>query len=195
MMMTLAPPNVTALLHEWQHGNHEALDKLMPLIYAELRRIAHRYVRRERANHTLQTTALVAEAFIKLIGNKNATWQNQAHFYAVTAQIMRHILVDYARRRAYAKRGGDEGAEARQVSLTDEKLMSETRADELLELDEALKDLARLDARKSQVVELRYFGGLTLEETAKVLNISPMTVRREWRAAKAMIYRRMRDEG
>lgn len=191
MMTTLPPQNVTALLHEWQRGNHKALDKLMPLIYAELRRIAHRYMRKERANHTLQTTALVGEAFLKLLGNHNATWQNQAHFYAVTAQVMRHILIDHARSRRYAKRGGSEGTEVQQVSLPDENIMSETRATELLHLDEALRDLAKLDSRKSQVVELRYFGGLTIEETAEVLGISPMTVRREWRAAKAWMYRQV----
>ncbi len=188
MMTTLSAQNVTALLHEWQRGNHEALDKLTPLVYAELRRIAHRYMRHERDAHTLQTTALVNEAFVRLVGNQKNDWQNRAHFYAVTAQVMRHILVDYARSRRYAKRGGVEGIEAQRVSLNDDAVMSHARAIELVNLDEALSDLAKLDLRKSRVVELRYFGGLSIEETAEVLEISAMTVRRDWRAAKAWLY-------
>jgi RNA polymerase sigma factor (TIGR02999 family) len=155
------------------------------LVYDELRRIAHRYVRRERDGHTLETTALVNEAYLRLVGQQKIEWQNRAHFFAVTAQVMRHILIDHARRRHYAKRGG----EAQQVSFDDAALMSPERAAELVALDEALSELARLDARKSRVVELRYFGGLSLEETADVLDVSPMTVRRDWRAAKAWLYR------
>jgi len=184
-MTTLSPHNVTGLLHEWRQGDHEALAKLTALVYDELRRIAHRYMRQERGAHTLQTTALVNEAYIRLINQQHTSWQNRAHFLAVTAQVMRHVLIDHARRRHYAKRGGNE---RQQVSLNDETVMTRTRAAELINLDEALKDLARLDARKSRVVELRYFGGLSIEETADALEISPMTVRRDWRAAKAWLY-------
>jgi RNA polymerase sigma factor (TIGR02999 family) len=184
-MTTLSQQDVTELLLEWQQGDKCALDKLTPLVYEELRRIAHRYVQRERDGHTLQTTALVNEAYMRLVGGQRIEWQNRAHFFAVTAQVMRHILIDHARRRHYAKRGG----EAQQVSFDDAALMSPERAAELVALDEALSELARLDERKSRVVELRYFGGLSLEETADVLEVSVMTVRRDWRAAKAWLYR------
>jgi RNA polymerase sigma factor (TIGR02999 family) len=182
---TLSEQDVTELLLEWQQGDRCALDKLTPLVYEELRRIAHRYVQRERDGHTLQTTALVNEAYVRLVGGQKIEWQNRAHFFAVTAQVMRHILIDHARRRHYARRGG----EAQQVSFDDAALMSPERAAELVALDEALYELAKLDARKSRVVELRYFGGLSLEETADVLDVSVMTVRRDWRAAKAWLYR------
>jgi RNA polymerase sigma-70 factor (ECF subfamily) len=193
-MTTLSEQDVTELLLEWQQGDKCALDKLTPLVYEELRRIAHRYVQRERDGHTLQTTALVNEAYVRLVGGRKIEWQNRAHFFAVTAQVMRHILIDHARRRHYAKRGG----EAQQVSFDDAALMSPERAAELVALDEALSELARLDARKSRVVELRYFGGLSLEETADVLEVSVMTVRRDWRAAKAWLYRALsgtKDDG
>jgi RNA polymerase sigma factor (TIGR02999 family) len=190
-MTTVSQQNVTDLLGEWQSGDPTALDKLTPLVYDELRRIAHRYLKRERHGHTLQTTELVNEAYTRLIGNQKIDWQNRWHFFGVTAQVMRRILIDHARRRRYAKRGGD----ARQVSLEDTTLMSQQRAGELVALDEALVELAKLDLRKSRVVELRYFGGLSLEETAGVLQISLMTVRRDWRAAKAWLYKRvMSDE-
>ena len=188
MTTTFSPHDVTGLLHEWRQGDDEALDKLTALVYDELRRIARRYLRHERDYHTLQTTALINEAYLRLINQQHAGWQNRAHFFAVTAQIMRHVLIDYARRRHYEKRGGKD---AQRVSLNDETVMSHTRARELIELDEALKELARLDERKSRVVELRYFGGLSIEETADVLEISPMTVRRDWRAAKAWLYRQI----
>lgn len=192
MMATLSADNLTELLIEWREGDKTALDKLTPLVYDELRRIAHRYARRERNGHTLQTTALVNEAYLRLAGTKNIEWQNRAHFFAVTAQVMRNVLIDHARRRLYAKRGG----KAQQVPIDDVPLeMSEQRADELVVLDEALSDLAKLDQRKARVVELRYFGGLSLEETAEVLGISLMTVRRDWRAAKAWLFRRMKAEG
>jgi RNA polymerase sigma-70 factor (ECF subfamily) len=184
-MTTLSQQDVTELLLEWQQGDKCALDKLTPLVYDELRRIAHRYVQRERDGHTLQTTALVNEAYVRLVGGQRIEWQNRAHFFAVTAQVMRHILIDHARRRQYAKHGG----EAQRVSFDDASVMSPERAAELVALDEALDELARLDARKGRVVELRYFGGLSLEETADVLEISVMTVRRDWRAAKAWLYR------
>ncbi|SRR6266851_2645637 len=187
-MTTLSPDNFTDLLLEWRDGDQTALDKLTPLVYDELRRIAHRYVRRERNGHTLQTTALVNEAYMRLAGERKIEWENRAHFFAVTARVMRHILMDYARRRSYAKRGG----EARQVPLAEAYVMSQERAAELVVLDEALAELAKLDLRKSRVVELRYFGGLSLEETAEVLEVSLMTVRRDWRAAKAWLFRSMK---
>ena len=184
-MMTLSTPGLTELLSDWQQGDQSALNKLTPLVYDELRRIAHRYVQRERNGHTLETTALVNEAYLRLAGQKKIEWQNRAHFFAVTAQVMRHILIDHARRRQYAKHGGD----ARQVSMEEAESMSQERASELVALDEALDELTKLDARKSRVVELRYFGGLDLEETADVLDVSVMTVRRDWRAAKAWLYK------
>lgn len=189
-MMTLSTPGLTELLSDWQQGDQSALNKLTPLVYDELRRMAHRYVQRERNGHTLETTALVNEAYLRLAGQKKIEWQNRAHFFAVTAQVMRHILIDHARRRQYAKHGGD----ARQVSMEEAESMSQERASELVALDEALDELTKLDARKSRVVELRYFGGLDLEETADVLDVSVMTVRRDWRAAKAWLYRRMKEE-
>jgi RNA polymerase sigma factor (TIGR02999 family) len=191
MMATLSADNLTSLLIEWQEGDKSALDRLTPLVYDELRRIAHRYVRRERNGHTLETTALVNEAYVRLAGSKNIAWENRSHFFAATAQVMRHVLIDHARKRLYAKRGGD----AQHVPLDDVvSEMTEQRADELIVLNEALDELAKLDTRKARVVELRYFAGLSLEETAEVLNISLMTVRRDWRAAKAWLFRRMKDE-
>ncbi len=192
----LTEQDLTGLLIEWRQGDEAALDKLTPLVYDEIRRIAHRYLQRERAGHTLQTTALVNEAYIRLAGSQNVAWQNRSHFFAVTAQVMRHILIDHARRRNYVKHGG----EVRQVAFDeavagpDATLMSQPRAAELLALDEALDELAKLDPRKSRVVELRYFGGLSLDETAEVLEVSQMTVRRDWRAAKAWLYRRVKGE-
>jgi RNA polymerase sigma factor (TIGR02999 family) len=182
--------DLTGLLVEWRNGDKAALETLTPLVYDELRRIAHRYVRREREGHTLQTTALVNEAFVRLAGAEKIAWQNRAHFFAVTAQVMRHILIDHARRRHYTKHGG----QSRQVALEDAAAMSQPRAAELVRLDEALDQLAKLDPRKSRVVELRYFGGLSLEETAEVLEVSPMTVRRDWRAAKAWLYKAVNGE-
>jgi len=194
-MMTVNADDLTGLLIEWGQGDKAALDRLTPLVYDEIRRIAHRYVQREREGQTLQTTALVNEAYLRLAGSANITWQNRAHFYAVTAQVMRRILIDHARRRQYVKHGGETQRVAFEVAISEGGLMSQPRAAELLALDEALEELARLDSRKSRVVELRYFGGLSLEETAKVLEVSLMTVRRDWRAAKAWLFRRMRDEG
>jgi RNA polymerase sigma-70 factor, ECF subfamily len=187
-MKTLAADNLTGLLVEWREGDQAALDRLMPLVYDQLRRIAHRYVQRERNGHTLQTSALVNEAYLRLADQK-VLWQNRAHFFAVTARVMRHILIDHARRRRYAKHGG----EAQQVPIDEAAVMSLDRAAELIALEEALDELAELDQRKSRVVELRYFGGLSLEETAEALNISLMTVRRDWRAAKAWLYRRLKE--
>lgn len=187
--MTTAP-DVTGLLLKWQQGDSAALDQLTPLVYNELRRIAHRYMRQERDGHTLQTTALVNEAYVRLVGKERSAWQNRTHFFAVTAQVMRHVLIDHARRRLYDKRGG--GAE--HVPLDDADAMTQERAAELVALDEALNELARLDPRKCRVVELRYFGGLSLEETANVLEVSVMTVRRDWRAAKAWLYNTVNSE-
>lgn len=187
-MKTLTADNLTGLLVEWREGDQAALDRLMPLVYDQLRRIAHRYVQRERDGHTLQTSALVNEAYLRLADQK-VVWQNRAHFFAVTARVMRHILIDHARRRRYLKHGGD----ARQVSIDEAATMSMERAAELIALEEALDELAQLDQRKSHVVELRYFGGLSLEETAETLNVSLMTVRRDWRAAKAWLYRRLKE--
>ncbi len=192
MMATLAADNLTSLLIEWQEGDETALHRLTPLVYDELRRIAHRYVRRERNGHTLETTALVNEAYLRLAGSKNMAWENRSHFFAATAQVMRHVLIDHARKRLYAKRGGD----AQHLPLDEAASeMTEQRADELIVLDHALGELAKLDARKARVVEMRYFAGLSLEETAEVLGVSLMTVRRDWRAAKAWLFRRMKDEG
>jgi RNA polymerase sigma-70 factor (ECF subfamily) len=191
-MVTLSTTNVTALLHEWQQGDPNALEKLTPLVWDELRRIAHSFMQREGHPHTLETGALINEAYLRLAAPQNIEWQDRGHFFAVIAQVMRHILVDHARRRHSVKHGG----EVRQVALDEASLMSQQRAAELVALDEALNQLATLDPRKSRVVELRYFAGLSLAETAEALDVSLMTVRREWRAAKAWIYQRvMRDEG
>jgi RNA polymerase sigma factor (TIGR02999 family) len=191
MMAVATQSELTNLLDDWKQGDPSALEKLTPLIYDELRRIAHRYARRERNGHTLQTTALINEAYVRLAGNKSPDWQNRQHFFAVTAQVMRHILIDHARRRQALKHGGG----GQQVSLSEAKGMTNERAAELIALDDALEELAALDARKSQVVQLRFFGGLSLEETAEVLGVSLMTVRRDWRAAKAWLYKRvMSDE-
>jgi RNA polymerase sigma factor (TIGR02999 family) len=187
-MKTLTSDNLTALLVEWREGDEAALNRLMPLVYDQLRRIAHRYVQRERDGHTLQTSALINEAYLRL-ADQEVAWQNRSHFFAVTARVMRHILIDHARRRRYAKHGG----EARQVPIEEASAMSLERAAELIALEEALDELAKLDQRKSRVVELRYFGGLSLEETAEVLDISLMTVRRDWRAAKAWLYRQLKE--
>ena len=193
-MMTVNTDDLTGLLIEWGQGDKAALDRLTPLVYDEIRRIAHRYVQREREGQTLQTTALVNEAYLRLAGSANISWQNRAHFFAVSAQVMRRILIDHARRRQYVKHGGEAQRVAFEAAVSETPLMSQPRAAELLALDEALDELARLDPRKSRVVELRYFGGLSLEETAEVLEVSPMTVRRDWRAAKAWLYRAVNSE-
>ena len=196
MMTTLVIPteatgdNLTGLLLEWREGDKAALNRLTPLVYDELRRIAHRYVQRERDGQTLQTTALVNEAYLRFAGQQKVDWQNRAHFFAVTAQVMRHILIDHARRRHYVKHGG----ELQRIPIEDAAVMSQQRAAELIALDDALDELEKLDRRKSLVVELRYFGGLSLEETAEVMEISLMTVRRDWRAAKAWLYKAVNRE-
>jgi len=188
--MAVATLELTRLLEDWKQGDPAALQKLTPLIYDELRRIAHRYAKRERNGHTLQTTALVNEAYLRLAGGEKPDWQNRSHFFAVTAQVMRHILIDHARRRHYVKHGGD----AQHVPIEAATLMASERARELVALDEALTEFAVLDPRKARVVELRYFGGLSLEETAEAVGLSLMTVRRDWQAAKAWLYRRLNHD-
>jgi RNA polymerase sigma factor (TIGR02999 family) len=175
---------VTQLLIDWSNGDQSALDKLMPLIDEELRRLAHRYMSRERAGHTLQTTALVNEAFLRLVNRKNLQWQNRAHFFGLAAQVMRTILVDHARSHASAKRGGG----TRNLELDEAMVVSQQKASEVIALDEALKQLALIDPRQSRIVELRFFGGLTVEESAEVLDVSPVTIKREWSTAKAWLY-------
>jgi RNA polymerase sigma factor (TIGR02999 family) len=186
-MMSHLPNEVTRLLDDWSGGDREALDKLMPLVYDELRRLAHRHMAHERAGHTLQTTALVNEAYMRLANERGMRWQSRAHFFAVAAQIMRFILVDYARGQARAKRGGG----AIQVTLDEALVVAEDRADDLLALDEALSRLAAFDQRKSRIAEMRFFAGLTVEETAEVLTVSVETVMREWRLTKAWLQREL----
>jgi len=189
--MTPTPHEVTQLLVAWSDGDRAALEKLTPLVYEELRRLAHQYMSQERPGHTLQTSALVNEAYLRLIDQKNVHWQNRAQFFGIAAQMMRRILVDHARQRRYAKRGGD----ARQVPLDEAMIVSEERAADVVALDEALNSLAEIDPRKSQIVELRFFGGMSIEETAEVLKVSPGTVMREWTLAKAWLKRAvMSDE-
>ena len=188
--MESAPDGVTQLLINWRNGDKAALDQLTPLVYEELRRLARGFMGKERPNHTLQTSALINEAFLKLVDQDETNWQNRAHFFAVAAQIMRHILVDHARSYGYEKRG----AGAQRVELDDAKVFSEERAGELVALDEALTDLATVDPRKSRIVELRFFGGLNIDETAEVMELSPTTVQREWRAAKAWLQRFIKGE-
>ena len=174
---------ITQLLKAWKDGDHAALEELMPMVEAELRRIAHRFMRREDGDHTLQTTALVNEAYLKLINQRAPAWQNRTHFFAISAQIMRRILLNYARDR----RAGKRGAGAEHVDLNEAFYMSDEKSEELIALDEALAELAKFDALKSRIVEMRYFGGLTIEETAEVLGIAPPTVSLHWRLAKAWL--------
>ena len=175
---------VTRLLQQWTEGRQDALDQLVPQVYAELRRLASSYLRRERPNHTLQATALVHEAFLKLIDQRAVRWQNRAHFFGIAAQAMRRILVDHARAHAAGKRGAGD----RHVSLDETVVVTGAPDYDLLALDEVLTRLATIDPQQSRVVELRFFGGLTLEETAEVMQISPATVGREWTLAKAWLY-------
>ena len=181
------PHEITQLLAEWSEGNQAALDKLYPLVYNELRRLAHGYLRRERKGHTLQTTALINEAYLRLVDQKQVHWANRSHFFAISAQIMRRILIDHARRYDYAKRGGG----AQRISLDEAAVVAKERARELLMLDEALNGLAKIDPRRGQVVELRYFGGLNNEEIAGVLKISENTVTRDWNMARAWLYQEL----
>ena len=193
LMSQASSHEVTQLLIAWSDGDREALEKLVPLVDAELHRLARHYIRGERKGHTLQTSALVNEAYLRLIDWRNVRWQNRAHFFGMSAQIMRRILVDFARRRPHIK-----GAKALQVSLDAAMLQSEGRDPDLVALDDALTSLAEIDERKSRIVELRFFGGLSVEETAEVLKVSPITVIREWNKARAWLYRelnRSEDEG
>lgn len=190
-MSTPSPEDITRLLQEWSDGDQTALTKLMPLVYDELRRLAHRYMSQERSDHTLQTTALVHEAYLRLVGQTDVRWQNRAHFFAVSAQLMRRILVDHARTQHAAKRGG---AEVIKLSLDEAAHVPDECAAELIALDEALTKLADVDRQKSRIVELRFFGGLTLDEVAEMLNVSAPTVTRQWRVARAWLYREMDKE-
>ena len=178
---------ITQLLAEWTDGNQSALDELYPLVYDELHRLARRYMSRERKDHTLQTTALINEAYVRLVDQKNVHWANRSHFFAISAQIMRRILIDHARRHAYAKRGGG----AQQVSLDEAAAVTRGIGSEMIRLDEALKMLAEMDPRRSQVVELRYFGGLSVDETAEVLKVSSDTVKRDWKLARMWLLREL----
>lgn len=189
--MNTPPDNeVTKLLESWSCGRQEALDELMPLVYQELRRMAKRYMNSQPSGHTLQTTALIHEAYLKLADQQEKNWQNRAHFFAVAAQAMRHILVDHARSHKSEKRGG----ETEIISLEDAAIVSTERAAEVVALDEALQNLSDLDERKVRVVELRYFGGLSVEETAEVLKISPNTVKRDWNFAKMWLLRELSNQ-
>ena len=183
-MAATSPKEVTQLLVEWSHGDKAALDQLIPLVYDELRRLARGYMRREKEGHTLQTSALIHEAYLRLVDQKNVQWHNRAHFFGVAAQLMRRILVDHARSRSRAKRGG----KAQMVSLAEPSAISVELA-EVIALDDALNELAELDPRKSQIVEMKFFGGLTNEEVAEVLKVTSRTVEREWRKAKAWLQR------
>ena len=181
---------MSILLRAWSGGDQAALDKLAPIVYDELRRLARYYLHRERPGHSLQATALVNEAYLRLVDYKRMQWGNRAHFFAVSAQLMRRILVDHARRHNLKRGGG-----VQHVELEDVAVVGGDRAENLVALDDALQALARMDARKARVVELRFFGGLSVEETAEVLQISPVTVMRDWSSARAWLYREIGGGG
>jgi len=181
---SVSPHRVTQLLREWTQGDDSALAELTPLVYEELRRLAHHYMEGERPDHTLQTTALVNEAYLRLADQTNPNWQSRAHFFAVAARAMRQILVNYARSNRAQKRGGG----AARIELDEAAILSPEQSKEIVDLHEALERLGTLDSRKARVVELKYFGGLNYDEMAEVLKISPMTVRRDWRFARAWLY-------
>ncbi len=187
-MTTPPPQEVTELLQSWSSGDEAALEKLIPLVHQELHRLAKRYMGRENPGHTLQTTALVNEAYLRLVDSSQVPWQNRAHFFAVSARIMRRILVDFARSRQYLKRGG----EIHQVSIEEAAMVSQERDADFIAVDDALNTLASIDPRKSQIVELRFFGGLSVEETAEVLKVSRRTVLREWSLAQAWLHRELK---
>jgi RNA polymerase sigma factor (TIGR02999 family) len=193
LMENTAPSSheVTELLAAWGKGDEVKREQLMSLVYDELHRLAHRYMRRESPGHTLQTSALVNEAFVRLVDQKNVQWQSRAHFFGIAAQMMRRILVDYARSRNYAKRGGG----VQQVSLDEGLVVSDERTTEIVDVHDALERLAQFDARKGQIVELRFFGGLSIDETAEVMGVSPGTVMRDWTLAKAWLRREMSTDG
>jgi RNA polymerase sigma-70 factor (ECF subfamily) len=188
--MTPSPKSITQLLIEWRDGDEKALDRLMPLVYDELNRLAHRYMRREHPGHSFQTNDLVDEAYLRLVDHKGMRWQNRAHFYAVSAQAMRRILVDRARSRASVKRGGL----IHLVGLEQASTTPEKQAAELVALDDALIELAAIDPRKAKIVEMRYFGGMSVEETAEALGVSAVTVMRDWSTAKAWLLRALSSD-
>ena len=183
-----SPNQISRLLHAWSGGNRDALDDLLPLVYDELHRQAHRFLRRERQNHTLQTTALIHEAYLKLVEQTRISWQNREHFFAISANLMRRILVNYANTRGRKKRGGS----AENLHLDESLLIAVKKTDvDLLDLDEALTRLGKMDKQQEQIVELRYFSGLTIEETAESLGVSPATIKRDWRMTKAWLHREL----
>jgi RNA polymerase sigma factor (TIGR02999 family) len=188
-MPIAASHEVTQLLMAWNDGDQSALERLIPLVHAELHRIARRYMRNERAGHTLQTSALINEAYLRLIDAQQVHWQNRAHFFGIAAQLMRRVLVDFARSRGYKKRGGG----ALQVSLDETMVITKERGEDLVALDEALSALSELDERKGRVVEMRFFGGLSEKEIAEALTVSQETVRRDWRLAKSWLRRRLSE--
>ena len=182
--MAAIPEEITGLLLQWKQGDKDALDRLIQLVYPELRRLARQYMRREGPEHTLQTSALINEAYLRLVGQQQTEWNNRSHFYAVASQVMRHILVDHARRYQFTKHG----AGAEHVPLDEAGVVSQKRASEFVALDDALTRLAVIDARKSQIVEMKFFSGLTVNEIAEVLELSPITIKREWRLARAWLH-------
>ena len=186
--MTSVAPGITQLLLDWRCGKHSALESLITFVYDDLRRLARRYLRRERHGHTLQTAALVNETYLRLIAQQQTNWQDRAHFFAVSARIMRHLLIDHARTRQYAKRNCD-----RQVTLDESFAVTPEQSSDLLALNEALERLAAIDQRKARIVELRYFVGLSVEETAEALNVADITVKREWLKAKAWLFRELKE--
>jgi len=190
LFMASSPDEVTRMLIEWSNGDRGALDKLIPLVYGELRQIAAGVLRRERSDHTLQPTALVHEAYLRLIDQRNVNWQNTAHFFAIAAQAMRRIIVDHARRHNAVKRGGDN----LKVELDEAQSQPGLLDVDVLKLDDALTALAAFDPQQSRIVELRFFGGLSIEQTAEVIGISPATVKRDWSMAKAWLHREMETD-
>lgn len=189
-MTAPSPHEITQLLRAWSAGDSQALENLTPLVYEELHKAAQRYMARERPDHTLQATALINEVYLRLVDLREVAWQDRAHFFAMCARLMRRILTDFARARHYQKRGGD----ARRIAFDESLLMSEDPSPDLVALDDALNGLAGVDQRKSQVVELRFFGGLSAGETAKVLSVSEETVKRDWKLAKLWLLREMSGE-
>ena len=181
--MAASSNEITQLLAAWGDGDQDALDQLMPLVYSELHRLAHRYIKKERPDHSLQTSALLNEAFLRLVDQRDVTWKSRSHFFAIAAQMMRRILVDYARSRGSAKRTG----KAQQVSFDEELAVSQERSVQILALHDALNELTVIDPRKGKIVELKFFGGLSIEETAEVLGVSPGTVMRDWTLSKAWL--------
>ena len=188
--MASPPTEITQLLINWANGDQSALNKLMPIVYAELHRLAHHYMSRERPGHTIQTTALVNEAYLKLVDQRKTRWQNRSQFFAISAQLMRRILVDHARSHAYDHRGGG----LRRVSLADVGDSSPINARDIVSIDEALSRLTEIDPRQGQIVELRFFAGLTIQETAEVMSLSPATIKTEWRTARAWLYQQLRNQ-